>query len=118
MPTRANRPCSKAGCPALAEQGKVYCINHRDVVKQYDKARNQSPLRQMYKTAAWRFTRQRVLARDPICKMCERALSTVVHHVVDASRYIGSFFDESNLQGLCKPCHDRRTAEDHLAGSH
>ncbi len=59
----------------------------------------------------WRRLRLMILRRDPLCCMCKRELSTQVDHIMAKSR--GGTDDESNLRGLCAPCHSRKTvAED------
>jgi 5-methylcytosine-specific restriction endonuclease McrA len=69
------------------------------------------PWQHLYNTRAWRDRiRVFVLARDPICMICERAPSTVVDHIVDHKGDPKLFFDAKNCRGLCKPCHDERTA--------
>jgi hypothetical protein len=51
-----------------------------------------------------------VLARDPICMMCHRAPSIIVDHVKPHKGNWDLFMDQKNCQGLCKPCHDAKTA--------
>lgn len=72
-----------------------------------------------YKRAHWLRLRKMVLAKDPICVICERAASTVADHKKPfrtgrtEQEQWELFCDlENNLQGVCKPCHDRRTAEE------
>jgi 5-methylcytosine-specific restriction protein A len=96
-----------------------------------DVQRANDPIRKLYQTKIWRAVRRTVLARDPFCMMCtERdrrspgdrliiALSTVVHHVIGARKFIDQhggdqsfFYDETNLEGVCKPCHDAHTAKE------
>ncbi|MCK4624021.1 MAG: HNH endonuclease [Phycisphaerae bacterium] len=50
-----------------------------------------------------------VLARDPICRICKRKPTTEADHIVPI-REGGARYDLANLQGLCKPCHSRKTA--------
>jgi len=45
-----------------------------------------------------------VLARDPICRGCQRAVSTVDDHIVPITAG-GSATDLDNQQGVCVPCH-------------
>ena len=52
----------------------------------------------------WRRRRKYVLERDPICCICEDALSTEVDHIVP-----GSDHSYENLQGVCAPCHKAKT---------
>lgn len=44
--------------------------------------------------------RPRILARDPICRICGRRPSTEVDH--DRP---GDDHSDANLQGVCTPCH-------------
>jgi 5-methylcytosine-specific restriction endonuclease McrA len=63
-----------------------------------------------YRRAHWRNLRTLVLARDPICKMCQRAASTVADHIIPHKGNWTLFCDLNNLQGLCDPCHSIKTA--------
>ena len=62
----------------------------------------------------WERIRQRVLDADPLCRMCDAAglvtAAQEVDHIVPLHR--GGTDDPDNLQGLCKPCHAIKTAED------
>lgn len=70
--------------------------------------------RSWYKTARWQKLRMRVLIRDRFtCQMigCARiepdTSQLVADHTVRHGGDEGLFWDENNLQCLCKPCHDR-----------
>jgi 5-methylcytosine-specific restriction enzyme A len=70
-------------------------------------------LRPNYKTARWQKLRWSVLVRDQFtCQMagCGRVMSNtsllVADHKVPAHIGAFDFFDEANLQCLCKDCHD------------
>ena len=58
----------------------------------------------------WQKARERFLREHPLCCYCERigrvTLATVVDHVVPHKGDESLFWDESNWQPLCKPCHD------------
>lgn len=56
--------------------------------------------------------RRNVLQRDPICKICNRAPSTVADHIKPHKGVWALFVSMANLQGLCKMCHDEKTARD------
>lgn len=73
-----------------------------------------APWRKLYNTAEWRALRQRVFARD--LYTCQRPGCGFTS--ADTSRLIADhrephhgdeqlFWDEDNVQTLCKPCHDR-----------
>jgi 5-methylcytosine-specific restriction enzyme A len=120
MPTRALRPCSKAGCPNnhdCAIHVKAKFEFTQEAKRKFDKERQQDPQRKIYKTAAWRRVRQAVLQRDPLCtlaiKCVERFGQPIASEVVDHRvpiRSGGDAWDTNNLQGACKPCHDHKTA--------
>lgn len=79
-----------------------------------DKVRATSvPWRQWYKTARWQKLRLRVFARDlftcqwPGCGCVAGETSQLVcDHVHPHRGDEALFWDEDNLQTLCKPCHD------------
>lgn len=72
------------------------------------------------------YCRPKTLLRDPICKRCGCAPSEIADHIVPAGEAIrqvresgrfpldpnAGFFLLSNLQGLCRSCHGKKTAED------
>jgi 5-methylcytosine-specific restriction protein A len=64
----------------------------------------------------WRRARAAYLARHPLCVPCESAgrlvAATVVDHVVPHRGDDRLFWDEDNWQGLCKRCHDGKTARE------
>lgn len=51
-----------------------------------------------------------VLARDPICKKCNRCPSTHADHIKPHKGDWALFCDMANLQGLCASCHSKKTA--------
>lgn len=69
-----------------------------------------NPYHGWYNTRMWRRLREMVLHRDPICKKCNRRASTVADHIKDHKGNWALFTALWNLQGLCKPCHDEKTA--------
>jgi 5-methylcytosine-specific restriction endonuclease McrA len=79
--------------------------------KSGDKWRHNQPWRKMYNCVTWRRLRTLVLARDPVCKICNRAAATVADHKRDHKGDPKLFYDMNNLQGLCAPCHDLKTGE-------
>lgn len=54
--------------------------------------------------------RAMLLAQEPICRACKRALATEADHIVP--RYRGGSDDITNLQPLCSPCHKAKTARE------
>lgn len=57
----------------------------------------------------WQRIRKRILQRDPVCTTpgCDQP-STEVDHLTPLAQ--GGTNADNNLQGLCKPCHSRKTS--------
>ncbi|HUK20572.1 MAG TPA: HNH endonuclease signature motif containing protein [Gemmatimonadales bacterium] len=100
MHTKPLRPCLAPRCPELVADG--YCAEHRRVRER----RRGSSAKRGY-DARHRRWRLLVLARDPICKGCNRTLSTDADHIVPLSK--GGTWELSNAQGLCRACHATKT---------
>lgn len=69
------------------------------------------PWRAWYKTARWQKLRWSVLVRDRFtCRECGRITADTSQLVADHKQpHRGNeelFWDPSNIQCLCKPCHD------------
>lgn len=64
-----------------------------------------------YDTKAWKKLRLRQLNKEPLCCMCKAigyiTPAEVVDHIEPHRGKHSKFYDESNLQSLCKQCHDR-----------
>lgn len=64
-----------------------------------------------YNRRIWRDRLQpMVLRRDPICVLCNRAVSRIADHIVPFKGIWELFVDLTNLRGVCKECHDKKTA--------
>lgn len=61
----------------------------------------------LYHTPRWRRLRKVVLNNEPICKICKIAMSDTVDHKTPVSKG-GDFWDIVNLQGVCKPCNNKK----------
>lgn len=109
VPRKPRRPCSAAGCPRLAAEGKQYCVVHekqaRDSYNKYERAPD---VNKKY-GRAWKRIRDRYVAEHPLCEMCLKngRLTPVqeVHHIVPISQ--GGTHDHSNLMSLCQSCHTK-----------
>lgn len=66
----------------------------------------------------WQQARLVHLQHHPLCIYCERAgrvtEATVVDHVVPHRGDEALFWDRSNWQSLCKPCHDSTKRREEL----
>jgi 5-methylcytosine-specific restriction protein A len=121
MPIKPPVGCDAPGCLALAIDRSIYCEKHQPVREDREADRKRyhdQPWRALYNAAAWRINlRPFILARDPLCKLqitdlCKQHggdASTVADHIRDHKGDPALFFEPTNLRGVCKPCHDRKT---------
>lgn len=74
------------------------------------KASTAKPSAYLYKRVRWLKLRERVLTEQPLCVFCllseEIEPATVVDHIKPHKGNEELFWDEANLQPLCKPHHD------------
>ena len=106
MPWKPKKPGAKARCSGLTD-GR-FCEAHQvEEARRYDRQRGSASRRGYDRW--WRKLAARILRRDPVCKAewCNKA-STEVDHIIPRRR--GGSDDPGNLQGLCLPCHSRKTA--------
>lgn len=105
------RPCVEAGCPNFARPNSGKCDEHAREYERERSRRQREATRGIYKRKKWAMTREAVLARDPICKVCDKRLSTQVDHIVPLSQS-GDAWDLEGLQGICSQCHWSKTARE------
>ena len=113
-PQAFRRPCNKAGCPALATDGR-YCQKHLEELraKQTAERRVRDARRQRGSSkiygASWRKIRSAHLMDHPLCVICGEP-AQVVDHVIPHKGNPELFRNPDNLQSLCGSCHSRKTA--------
>ena len=65
-------------------------------------------------TAHYRKIRARFLASRPLCASCEKRgiirPAEELDHIIPARRAPDKFWDSENFQGLCRKCHEAKTA--------
>jgi 5-methylcytosine-specific restriction protein A len=73
-------------------------------------------VKKLYNSKQWRSMRATQLALHPWCADCldrnEHTLATEVDHIKPHKGDPQLFFDEKNLQSLCKVDHSKKTAEE------
>ena len=79
--------------------------------------------RKWYKTARWRKLRSKILERDRFtCCRCNRpqllSRNLVADHRLPHRGGEDLFWDEGNLQCMCKECHDRHKQREERANAH
>ena len=60
-------------------------------------------------SSKWRQAREGFLKANPTCAICN-APATVVDHIAPHKGNKQLFWDRSNWQQICAPCHNRKTA--------
>lgn len=116
--------CRAPGCEELALPGCPRCDEHEAERGKAEALRRQSAKRgahawsKMYQTPEWKRARLVHLKAAPLCVDCISIGLVVpaseVDHILPhrGDRHI--FWDRTNWQGLCKPCHSRKTAREVL----
>lgn len=106
MPRRPLHPCAEPGCPALVAADR--CPVHARALEQ---RRPNRDVRRWYYTVRWQRLRQQVLtAAAQTCAACGQVqLALEVDHVEPHRGDARLFWDLTNLQALCKPCHASKT---------
>ena len=73
-------------------------------------------IRRARSTKRYQNARREFLLAHPLCKACEREGRTMaaveLDHVVPADKAPELFWDTTNWQGLCRPCHEAKTADE------
>lgn len=112
MPINAPRPCRKPMCPAYASV-LGYCDAHKDSRWRAREQHRESAHARGY-DRHWSKARDGWLRKHQLCAECERkdlvVAASVVDHIVPHRGDKTLFWDSTNWQSLCKPCHDRKTA--------
>ena len=62
----------------------------------------------------YRLWRRRLLARESLCRLCHAAGFTVaaeeLDHIVPVEAAPDRFWDEGNVQPICRVCHEAKSA--------
>jgi len=98
-----NKHCSDGG---IAVAGGSRCRAHR----RSNWATHKPAHSEVYRSRRWTDLRKRVLREEPICAEpgCS-AKSTSADHIVSLADG-GEPFERSNLRGMCRACHKRRSS--------
>lgn len=102
MPTKSKRICPQCG---QIVTDRCSC---------QDRHRANKDIRNWYKTAKWSLFRKYILAQRPLCEEClangvTTGKSLELHHKLKTAVRPDLFFDEQNIEVLCKQCHSVRT---------
>jgi 5-methylcytosine-specific restriction endonuclease McrA len=94
------RVCAEPGCGELVPTGAGKCQRHRREPWAGSTRRQRLPKN-------WARIRKRILRRDPVCSICGESPSTEIDHLRP-----GDDHGDSNLQGLCSPCHASKSGRE------
>ncbi len=115
MPVKSLHPCNRPGCPKLTRER--FCPEHAKADrKAYDRERESTEARKWQRSPRWRKGSALHKARHPLCAECERHGRVtpvyVTDHIVPHRGDYDLFWDESNWQSLCNPCHEKKHGPD------
>jgi len=113
MPTAAPHPCAQPGCPELVS-GRPRCDKHT-----IEQERRRGSAASRGYDRRWQAARRVFLSRpeNALCRPCQQknppqvTAATVVDHIKAHKGDQVLFWDESNWQPSCAPCHDARVDE-------
>ena len=116
--------CKAPGCYQIAEDGSRFCSKHSNyeiekptyqISKPNIPYRNaERPNDEFYRTSQWRILRKKVIVQHPFCCICGSEENLTVDHIQPPKGDSYLFFDDNNLQVLCRDCHNRKTEQETL----
>ena len=111
MPYQSLRKCTQPGCNELVRSGR--CAAH---ARQQQRIYRDPAVKSLYNDPRWQVLRANQLAKSPWCVDCLRqnyhVFATEVDHIQPHGGDPVLFFDENNLQSLCKSHHSSKTARE------
>lgn len=121
MPKRPPTICTKAGCGRVAPKGSrcslhPYTPPPRNRARERERDRERGSARARGYDKTWEKLRAAKLADDPLCEHCEKQGRTTpaqdVDHIIPIRERPDLRLARDNLQSLCRPCHNRKTARE------
>lgn len=114
MTARPRKPCTYPGCTALTDGRSSRCPKH----PREQWAGNATSKGKRTTGRALQRARAELFARAPLCAHCEAegrvAAAVIRDHIVPLAE--GGEDVESNTQGLCQACSDRKSEEERKRG--
>lgn len=108
--------CARCGCNNLIDMGEQYCSKHKQTKternREYDKTQRNKDAKVFYNSAAWKKTRNAVLARDNCIDVYlyvkEKRIvpATLVHHIVELREDWSKRCTMSNLISVSEKTHE------------
>jgi 5-methylcytosine-specific restriction protein A len=107
MPRKAGVPCKRPGCVGIVRDGECSKCG----ASRYRTQDNRASANKRGYGSRWRRLRRMVLARQPLCVICEQhgriEPAVDVHHI--RAKRDGGLDTFENLQALCHSCHSKVT---------
>ena len=104
--------CAEPGCSERVQYGR--CRAHASPARVVRQQADGATVHAWYCSLRWKQLRAAILREQPFCLSCmavgRRVLTQDVDHIRKHSGDPALFWERANLQGLCKPCHTRKTA--------
>ena len=101
------------GCSALVNGRDSKCPLHMKAQRKREDEQRNKAVHALY-GSRWRKARAIHLRANPLCNACFRigqlVPATIVDHIEPHKGDERLFWQRSNWQSLCKPCHDTKTA--------
>jgi len=95
----------------MCVEGKSRCSTHALAVRP---KRSSTQNDSFYKSTAWTRLRSRKIQLTPLCEHCSiygvLTAGHIIDHVIELNDG-GAAMDYNNLQTLCLPCHNTKTAK-------
>jgi len=108
MPEGAHQECRHPRCSAYAV-AEGFCSAHRYYLRERIAGPKGSNLTTHNKRFMW--MRRAFMSQHPFCAVCSDVAS-VLDHITPHRGNRNLFWDQTNWQALCKPCHARKTARE------
>ena len=115
MPRAAPSPCLEPNCPTLCS-GTPRCPEHTQRrSSRRPSTEHEAKAKAFYNSMTWRKLSEYHRTRHPLCVACESIGRTTVGDVSDHRVELKDDWslrvEPSNLQTLCHPCHNKKTAQ-------
>ncbi|MFD3352749.1 AAA family ATPase [Streptomyces fradiae] len=108
MPRRPPSRCAQCGTRRTASGSCPTCRRPA----QRTARQTQAAWRWVYDDPRWPLLRDQVLSEEAFCRAGCSSPPTVVDHIRPHRGDEQLAFDRANLQAMCKPCHDAKTARE------
>lgn len=116
-----SRKCGKSSCRTYIDFSERFCEKHRNLDQStYNKhVRHNlynSDYTDFYNSTAWRKLSKRHKAQNPLCIRCfNRGIikqAEITDHIIELRDDFTKRLDPSNLQSLCRACHNIKSKEE------